>query len=59
MDGDIILRVQTQTGGPIDDHAPALVLVHIILEMVISRLGNNAQLRFEKIDAMHRTLGEL
>jgi len=59
MDGDIILRVQTQTGGPIDDHAPALVLVHIILEMVISRLGNSAQLRFEKIDAMHRTLGEL
>lgn len=58
MEGDIVLRVQTQTGGPIDDHAPAMVLAHIVFEMVISRLGNNAQMRFEKIDAMHRTLGE-
>ncbi len=59
IEGGIVLRAQTQTGGPIDDHAPAMVLAHVLLEMVINRLGSDAKLRFEKIDSIHRDLTEL
>lgn len=59
IEGGIVLRAQTQTGGPIDDHAPAMVLAHVLLEMVINRLGSDAKLRFEKIDSIHRDLAEL
>jgi DNA-binding MurR/RpiR family transcriptional regulator len=54
-----VLRVYTQTSGPIDDHASALMLAHALTEQVIALLGGEAKSRFAAIDSIHEFLGEL
>jgi DNA-binding MurR/RpiR family transcriptional regulator len=54
-----VIRLQSRTRGPIDDHASAIVLAHVITEQVIARLGHAARRRFGRIDDLHCDLAEL
>jgi DNA-binding MurR/RpiR family transcriptional regulator len=56
---DWVVRCQSRTRGPIDDHASAIVLAHILTEQVIARLGRAARSRFARIDDLHREMSEL
>lgn len=53
------LRCQSRTPGPIDDHAPALALIHIIVERVLAKSGTASRTRLGDIDDLHTGLGEL
>ncbi len=54
-----VLRCQSVTKGPVDDHASAVVLAHALTEGVINRLGPAAKKRFAAIDALHDGMSEL
>jgi DNA-binding MurR/RpiR family transcriptional regulator len=54
-----VIRCQTKTRGPIDDHASALAVAHVLTEQVIVGLGQAASRRLGEIDDLHDRLSEL
>ncbi len=59
QDATWVFRCESRTKGPIDDHAPVLVLLHVLVIGVIARLGADARRRLGAIDDLHTGLAEL
>lgn len=53
------VRCQTRTRGPIDDHASALAVSHVLTEQVIVALQQASSARLGGIDDIHDRLDEL
>ena len=54
-----IIRCETKTRGPIDDHASALAVAHVLTEHVLVQLQDTARQRLGEIDDLHDKLNEL
>jgi DNA-binding MurR/RpiR family transcriptional regulator len=54
-----VVRCQTRTRGPIDDHAAAMAVAHVLTEQVIVQLQNKSSKRLGEIDDLHDRLDEL
>jgi DNA-binding MurR/RpiR family transcriptional regulator len=54
-----VIRCQTKTRGPIDDHASALAVAHLLTEQVLVQLQKGAKKRLGEIDDLHDRLDEL
>lgn len=54
-----VVRCQTKTRGPIDDHASAIAIAHVLTEQVIVELQPGSSQRLGEIDDLHDRLDEL
>jgi len=54
-----VIRCQTRTRGPIDDHASALAVAHVLTEQVIVKLQQASSKRLGEIDDLHSRMNEL
>jgi DNA-binding MurR/RpiR family transcriptional regulator len=56
---DWIIRCDTRTATPVDNHATALAVGQVLLDRIIARAGKAAARRFAQIDDLHDEIGEL
>ncbi len=54
-----LLRRQTRTKGPIDDHAPPLLFAHMLTEQTMLKLKKDSRRRLADIDELHSFFDEL
>lgn len=54
-----VIRCQTRTRGPIDDHASAMAIAHVLTEQVLVQLQQKSSKRLGEIDDLHDRLEEL
>lgn len=54
-----VVRCQTRTRGPIDDHVSALAISHVLTEQVLVELQQKSSQRLGGIDDIHDRLEEL
>lgn len=58
-DADWVLRCDTRTASPVDNHATVLAVGQALLDRIIARAGPAAAERFARIDELHNEIGEL
>lgn len=56
---DWLLRCDTRTATPVDNHAVVLAVGQLLLDRIIARAGKRAAQRFARIDELHTEIGEL
>lgn len=54
-----LLRCQTRTKGPVDDHASPLLFAHMLTEQTMLKLKTDSRRRLANIDEAHSMLSEL
>lgn len=54
-----VIRCQTKTREPIDDHASAIAVAHVLTEQVIVQLQGESSRRLGDIDDLHDSPDEL
>lgn len=54
-----LLRCQTTTKGPIDDHAAALLFAHMLTEQTMLKLKRDSRRRLADVDEIHSFFEEL
>lgn len=54
-----LLRCQTRTKGPIDDHAAPLLFAHMLTEQTMLKLKQNSRRRLADVDELHSFFNEL
>lgn len=56
---DWLLRCDTRTTTPVDNHSVVLAVGQLLLDRIIARAGKRAAQRFARIDELHAEIGEL